>query len=434
MENGHRVWNREGLLGLGLCCLLLACGGAAGRSGAKAVSSSGFMGLFQNFPSSALFASGSHTSAAMAANPWLGGTRFFVGTENLCQDAVLPLSHWDVDVAQVTGYANPLQEVMIRMNADPDATWNIQAAASAGAMDDVVAGVVSVGNAAGTRSYMLDSENYATLNLLNNFDQTGKGNPLLNSPPLTRAQMAARLQAFGQAFGTSLWSRVPAARLYLFFGASVVLSYTDGGTGIPGNCPDSAYAGNPEYNLLPYFCLGLLKACPATGRIIDYCEASYYTFTGLASIQRNLAASRNWVSLFFPAESSLITQSASTWVPVPLIFANPYFDPSYGPSYPGAAWVSKAADQANYFTRNCLYCLQQTPAGYLPGIYIEGYDPWGLTGTVANLPATWQACLSHAISAYEGGTTLDSWFDAAALDSTLEAAFAGNSAWLAECH
>ena len=122
-------------------------------------------------------------------------------------------------------------------------------------MDDVVAGVVSVGNAAGTRSYMLDSENYATLNLLNNFDQTAKGNPLLNSPPLTRAQI----------------------------------------------------------------CLGLL------GRIIDYCEASYGTFTGLASIQRNLAASRNCL---YCLQQTPCPGSITRWLPWPQYWFRQFAGPA----------------------------------------------------------------------------------------------------------
>jgi hypothetical protein len=360
------------------------------------------------------------------------GARFDLAYEGLCEDTLLPLSDWNGDVSSITGYTDPLNTVMVRMNANPSATWNIQSTAAVADMDAAVAGVVSVAQAAGTRNVLLDLENYYTGYFLNDYGQTSAGNPILNSPALTRAQMCAKMRTFGQSVGNSLWGRLPNATLYTFFGPTIVLDFING-TGIPTSWPDASYASDPRYNMLPYFFLGLLDACPSTGHIADYIERSYYDFTGLASIQRNLTASKNWVSIFFPGESADIAKSATCWVPLPLIFANPYFDASYGSIYPGAYYVTNVTDQQNYFTRNALYCLQQTPAGFLPGIYVEDYDPWGALGTVSNMPANWETCLNNALAVYNGTLSLGSLFNATTLDTTLAKDFAGNSAWVAEC-
>jgi len=111
----------------------------------------GFLGLFQDFPSSSLYAS-ARTAAAMAANPWMKGGRFWVDTEDICQDTVLPLAGWNADASSVTGFTGPMSSVLVRMTADPDASWNIQGAGSAAAMDAAVAGFDSVGEAARTTS------------------------------------------------------------------------------------------------------------------------------------------------------------------------------------------------------------------------------------------------------------------------------------------
>ena len=390
----------------------------------------GFAGLYQYFPSSSGYAS-SKTAATMAANPWMKGARFSVNQENLCQDSVLPLADWNSDVASVTGFTDPLNTVMIRMKADPDGAWNAQSAAAATDTDAVVAGIVAVGNAAQTTNYLLDLENYSTSYLLNNYNQTSAGDPILDSPAISRAAMCAKLQAYGKAYGTSLWNRVPNATLYTFFGPTMILQFN--GTSIPSTFPDSSYASDPRYNMMPYFFLGLLDACPATGHIADYMEHSYYDFAGLASLKREMTASKNWVSIYFPAQTALIAKAATSWVPVPLIFPNPYFQSSYGSIYPGAAYVTSAADQLAMFTRNALYCLQETPVGYLPGVYIEGYDPWGAIGSVSNIPAAWATGLNNAMAVYKGTTTLANLFNASTLDSDLEKDFAGNSTWVAEC-
>ena len=388
----------------------------------------GFTGLFQYFPGTAKYAS-SNTAAAMAANPWMKGGRFWVGTEDVCQDTALPLADWNGDVANVSGFKSPLNTAMIRLTGDPDGSWNIQSASAVTDMDAVIAGVVAVATAANTTNFMFDPENYSTSKFFSDYNQTS---PILNSPALSRSAMCAKMRSFGKALGTSLWSRMPNATFYTFFGPTFVLDFTNGGTGMPTSCPDSAYASDPYYNMLPYFFLGLLDACPSTGHIADYCERSYYDTSGLASIKRNMTASKNWVSIFFPTEAADIAKSATCWVPLPLIFANPYFDSSYGSIYPGATFVTNPTDQQNYFTRNAYYCLSQTPAGYLPGVYVENYDPWGAIVGLSNMPANWQKGLVNAMAVYNGTTTLDSLFNGTTLDNTLAQAFSGNSAWAAE--
>ena len=390
----------------------------------------GFTALFQFFPGTASYAS-SRTTAAMAANPWMKGARFGVVHEGICQDTTLPLSTWNSDVANVTGYASPLSTTIIRMNADPSGSWNIQGSAAVTNMDAVVAGEVAVAKAAGTASFLIDLENYATSFFFCDYNQTADGNPILNSPALSRPAMCAQMRTFGKAYGTSLWSRLPNATLYTFFGPTVLLPFING-TGIPTSFPDSSYATDPRYNMLPYFFLGLLDACPATGHIADYCERSYYDFTGLASIKRNMTASKNWVSIFFPGETADIAKAATCWVPLPLIFANPYFDASYGSIYPEAYYVTNAADRLAYFTRNATYCLQQTPAGFMPGVYVEDYDPWGNYGAATNMPAAWETGLANALAVYRGTTTLDNLFNVPALDTLLANVLSRNSAWAAE--
>jgi len=404
-----------------------ASSGSGGESGGMP----GFTGLYAAFPSSSLLVS-SKTAAVMTANPWMKGARFWVNYENLCSDTAVPGADYNSDHSNLAGFTDPFSTLMVRMVADPSGSWNITSSSAVSNMDSVVAGVVSVAQAAGTSNVMIDPENYSTSYLFGDYNQTGMANPLPNPAGLSRSAMCAQVRAFGKAFGTSLWSRMPNATLYTFFGPTVVLRYSNGGTGIPSSFPDSSYASNVAYNMTPYFFLGLLDACPGTGHIADYSETSYYDFTGLASIQRHSTASQNWVSIFFPGETADIAKSATCWVPLPLIFVNPYFQSSYGTIYPGAYYVTNATDQANYFTRNALYCLQQTPAGYLPGIYVEGYDPWGLTGTVSNLPATWQTCLANAMAVYKGSVSLSSLMDVTALDATLAKDFSGNSAWAAE--
>ena len=392
----------------------------------------GFMGLYQYFPGTSEYAS-SKTAAAMTANPWMKGARFSVNDENITEDTALPLADFNGDVANVSGFTDPLNQVMIRIKADPDAAWNIQSANAITDMDAAVAGVVAVGSAAHSSNYLFDPENYSTSTFFGDYAETSAGSPLLASPAISRTAMCARMRAFGLAFGNSLWSRQPGATLYTFFGPTMLLNFTNGGTGIPTSCPDSSYASDPRYNLLPYFFLGIMDACPATGHVADYSERSYYNFTGLASLKRNLTASQNWVSIFFPTETADIAKSATNWVPLPLLFPNPYFQTSYGSIYPGATYVTSAADQQAYFTRNALYCLQETPAGYLPGLYIEGYAPWGLSGSVTNIPATWGTALNNALAVYKGSTTLANLFNVSTLDADLAKDFAGNSTWVAEC-
>ncbi len=235
----------------------------------------------------------------------------------------LPASDWSSDISNVTEFTDPLHQVMIRMNGDPTAAWNIQSPTASTDIDAVVAGVIAVGSAAGTTDYLFDPENYDTTYLLDEFGQSSAGSPILNSPPLDRAAMCTQARAFGKAFGTSLWSRVPTATLDSFFGPTILLQFTDGGTGMPTSFADSAYADEPTYNTLPYFFLGLLDACPPTGQIVDHMEGGYYDFTGLDSLKRNMTASKEWVSIFFPSETPLIAKAATSWVPVPLIFVNP---------------------------------------------------------------------------------------------------------------
>ena len=368
------------------------------------------------------------TTNAMSANPWMRGGRFWINGENLC---VTSTSSTASEITTVGSFRSQLNPVMIRIVADPSSTWDIQNANSITYMDSAVAQLVAVGNAAGTTSYNFDAENYSTSTLFNSYSS------LYNNPatPLSRADMCAKVQAFGAAFGNSLWSRVPTASIYLFFGPSYLMSMgpSNGtaGTGVPTSMPDSSYSGNSYYNMYPYFCLGLLSACPTTGRIIDYMEGSYYSFAGLWSIQKEMYASNNWVSIFFPAETALITKAATCWVAVPMIYANPYFSGTTTDPYPGAHLIN-ATDQQNYFTRNLVYCLQQCPSGYIPGIYIEGCDPWGLSGTVSNPTATIETCLANAVAVYQGTITLASLMNLTALSATLNTAFSGNSTWRTE--
>jgi len=390
--------------------------------------------LLQLGPGSAQYAS-SETAAAIAANPTMAGTRFSLGTENICQTTDLSLSTWSSDIANVTGFASALDLVLIRIVTDPSATWNIQSTTAVPDMDAAIAGFVQVAEAAGTSSFLFDPENYSTNYLLNNFSATSYKNPILNSPAISRAAMCAQVQAFGQAYGNSLWSRMPNATLHCFFGPTMVLGYTGPGiSGIPSSFTDSQYSGNNEYNMLPYLFLGLLSACPSTGHIVDYMEHSYYGFAGLESLQREMTASQNWVSIFFPSQTALITKSATAWVPVPMIFPNPFFTASYGSIYPGAYYLANATDRQNFFTRNLLYCLQQCPAGYLPAAYVEGIDPWGAYGAVSNMDPSWQTCFANALAVYNGSITLASLFNGTTLNATLASAFSGNSTWVAECH
>ena len=139
-------------------------------------------------------------------------------------------------------------------------------------------------------------------------------------------------------------------------------------------------------------------------------EGGYYDFTGLDSLKRNMTASKEWVSNLFPSETPLIAKAATSWVPDAIIFVNPSFDPSYGAAYPGASYVTNGTDQLDYLTRNALCCLEETPPGYMPGMYVETYDPWGNTGTVANVPSLSETGFRNAIAVYAGATTLSSLF------------------------
>ncbi len=96
--------------------------------------------------------------------------------------------------------------------------------------------------------------------------------------------------------------------------------------------------------------------------------------------------------------------------------------------------MTNGTDQLDFLTRNALCCLEETPPGYMPGMYVETYDPWGNTGTVANIPSMSETGFRNAIAVYAGATTLSSLFSASALDTALEGELAGNSAWVAECH
>ena len=399
---------------------------AAAVTPPPATGQAGFMALYSNFPPTAVLVANS--AAAKSANPWILGARYWVNVEDLCQDGTVSSSAYSADIKNLTGWTSPFQEVMVRLVLDPSATWDITQTAATIYMQQVIAGVVSVAKAAGSQSFLIDPENYSTST--NFFDFSS----LKNSGGLTRAQMCAQVRSFGRAVGTALWGALPNAKLYTFDGPTTVIQWTGGGTGIPTSQPDSTYASTKIYNMIPYFFLGLLDACPSTGRIICYNETgSYYGCTGLASFKRLQTAEQNWVSIFFPSETADIAKSATCWVYVPLLYFNP-FGSSSSSIYPGAYYVKNATDQLNYFTRQCIYALQMTPSGFMPAIYLEGYDPWNFLGKGAsNLAASWETCLANAIKVFNGTITEASLFSNTTLTASLKSDFLGNSAWAAEC-
>jgi len=399
------------------------------------VGTAGFNLLSAAFPSPSQFASG-RTATAASANPWMKGARFAINNENICL-ASAPSNTWSAEAAAFSGYTKPaqIQLVMERLVGDPESGWDIASANSVTYMDQSVAGAVQIAVAAGITNFLFDPENYGSDTggvqaYMNSFGS------IVNSGGYNRTQMCAKMRAWGAAFGHSLWSRVANASLYMFFGPTQNMSFNGPGiAGVPSSVPDSAYAGDSWYNLYPYFCLGLLDSCPTTGRIIDYMETgSYYGFTGKKSLQRLMYASKNWVSIYFPNESANITKAATCWIPVPLMFPNPYFDANYDPAtiYPGAHYVTSSTDQANYFTRNCLAALQMCPSGYMPGIYMEDVDPWGAFGSVIPVPTVWQTCLNNALAVYNGSIALSSLFDIATLDAHLASDLSANSIWANE--
>ena len=400
-----------------------------------AVGTAGFNLLAAAFPSSSQLAS-NRTTVAVAAMPWMKGARFNIDSEDICLTSA-PANTWSADVANLTGYTKPvqIQLLMTRLVGDPESNWDIASANSVTWMDQAIAGAVQIANAAGMTSFNFDPENYGSDTGGVKAYMSSFGS-ILNSGGYSRAQMAVKMRAWGAAFGQSLWSRMANATLYLFFGPTQNMSFNGPGiAGVPSSVPDSSYADDQWYNLYPYFCLGLLDSCPGTGRIVDYMETgSYYGFTGKKSLQRLMYASKNWVSIYFPTESANITKSATCWIPVPLMFPNPYFDPNYDPAtiYPGAHYVTSTTDQANYFTRNCVAALQMCPSGYMPGIYIEDIDPWGAFGSVVNVSSTLQTCLNNALAVYNGSITLSSLFDVPTLDAHLASALSANSIWANE--
>ena len=445
----------------------------------------GFLALFKTWPNASTFVSA--TAAAMAAHTWMRGARFYTtGVENIAPSSTPSGSAWNTDIAAIGSYRPPLSMWMTRFSSTPSkANYDISVAATLTDMDAVVAGMVALATAAGTKDYMFDPENYAgsDISLLFNYARiiaagsfvattvytiattgstdftligaansnpgtvftasgVGAGNGtafvgttgLKNSGLITRAAMCTLVEELGRQFGLSLWERVPDARLHLLFGASQVIAWagTPSGTAMPASMPDngtSGYAINPYYNMLPYFCRGLLDACPSSGRIIDYVESSY-GFAGLAALQRNLYGSKNWVSLFFPGDTGLIAKSVNQWIPVPILYANCYFT-ALGTWYAGANFVTTLADQQTKFTRDALYALQLTPPGYLPAVYTDSGNPWGQGGAVTNMNADWQVCLNNALSIFKGDIAIN--FDRKAFGGTLKTLFAARADYVKEC-
>ena len=317
---------------------------------------------------------------------------------------------------------------------------------------------------------------------------------VINPNAYTRAQMAVKYQDLGRQFGLSLWSRIPTATLYLLFGPTQNMSWTGvpSGTQMPATDADGSYANGSIYNIYPYFCLGLLDACPPTGRIVDYCEGGMYGTPGLAGYQRVMYASNNWVSCFFPTYTGLVVKCTKNWVAVPIL----YPDCTYvakGTWYAGADFmitqgnaltIGKSykvktvgntdwttcgtgganvigniftatntgnnsgtagtaycmTDQTAKFIRDSVYALQVTPDGYLPAVYTDSNlgngqaDPWGQFGAVLPMEPVVGSSLNTALAIYKGTQT---WAGAGinlkTLYNTLFTDFVGRTDYQWEC-
>ena len=178
----------------------------------------------------------------------------------------------------------------------------------------------------------------------------------------------------------------------------------------------NSFAGNAKYTMLPYFWLGVLQACPPTGRIACWMEESY-GYAGADSLARYISANANWVANFFPSYSGLIQKMKTCWVNVPIIYLNCHFQ-DLGFSYASDAKFISATvnqtpwtDQQIMLTRNALHALNLTPPGYMPAVYSDGSllgsvdDPWGRLGSVLPMSATAQVCLNNALALSRGTTT-----------------------------
>jgi len=338
----------------------------------------------------------------------------------------------------------------------------------------------------GNGTYTIDSSQTVGSGTAGTFGVTQISNP----GALTRAQMAVKMQDLGRQFGLSLWSRIPNATVYLFFGATQNMAWAGApsGTQMPAAQADATYAANTLYNMYPYFCLGLLDACPSTGMIVDYCEGGCYGFPGLAALKRVLYASNNWVSVYFPTYTGLIAKCATNWRAVPILYPDCYFK-AKGTWYAGANFTSATAgafvtgksykilvpgntdytlvgaanstagtiftatgpgtgtgtaycltDQAAQFTRNAVYALQCTPAGYLPGVYTDSDlgsgvpDPWGQVGAVIPIEPLVGTCLNDALAIYNGSATWASkGINQRTLYNLLLTAFASRTDYMWEC-
>lgn len=388
----------------------------SGGGGSGPAVPNGFMGLFEFFPGTSKFVANSASVAA--AYPFMTGARFSLAVENFCQNSA-PGAAWASDISNIAGYSNPFgaSNTSIRLVGDPPSGWDISnTAKNSTYVDAVIAGAVSVANAAGINDFIFDGENYSgsigTVPLLTNFNYGASAGWLQNSGSYTRAQMAAYAQKLGHQIGESLWSRIPNATLSLFISAVTCMNMSNpaGFNGIytmevpaAGSATDSTFSGGGYYNLLPYFLLGLLDACPPTGRIIDYNETSY-GWSGYPALARYMNASKHWVEIFFPNNTGLIEKAKTCWIPVPLIYLDNFFTDE-GSWMAGAHYVTNLTDQETLCTRNALYALQACPLGYLPAFYTDSGDLWSQSGTLVPMNANWKACLANALALFNGTTT-----------------------------
>lgn len=420
-------------------------------------------------------------ATAMALNPWMKAARWATtGTENICQTSDPGTTQWDTDIAGLTGKTHTLDFLCARVTPSPSlANYDVQLVASFTYLDTVINGIVRQMQAIGSKDLQFDPENYSgsDISMLFNFGQGGNG--IKNVGAVSRATMCLRIEDMGRQFGLSLWSRIPDARLHLFFGATAVGGWTGSpsGTQAPTTMADTAYdTESPVYNMIPYFCRGLLDACPPTGVILDYCEQGCYGMAGLASLTRVLAYSNNWVNVFFAGDSGLVEKAKTCWKAIPLLYPSYYFK-AKGSWYPGGDWTYHTAgsfvtgktykiratgttttwtnwgaangtvgtefvatgagsgdgtafnltDQIAHFTRNALYALQSTPSGYLPGVFVDGADadPWGQYTTASTIPSAWGQCLTDAVEIFNGRKSLT--FNNATLAPLLNTYFTGRT-------
>lgn len=422
----------------------------------------GFLGIFAYFPTAANFANATKTNAVKTANPWLKACRWATtGTENICQTADPASNQWDTDIAALTGLSHPFNIVATRLTASPSlANYDVQLAASFTRMDAVIGGICAQMIACGSSDLEFDPENYATSDIAMMFNFGQGTNGIKNVGSVSRATMCLRIEDAGRQFGNSFWSRIPNGKLHMMFAATQVGGWTGSpsGTQAPTSMADAAYDTESSlYNMLPYFCRGLLDACPPTGRILDYCEGGMYVVSGLASMTRVMGYSNNWVSVFFPGDSGLVEKAKTVWKAIPLLYPSYYFK-AKGSFYPGGdytyqiagafvtgktykiksvgtttTWTACGAvtgtlgetfvatnagsgdgtaynvtDQKAMFTRNALYALQLTPDGYLPALFVDGADadPWGQYGAVTNIPTVWSDCLNEALAVFQNKQNL----------------------------